>query len=240
MIRHPSPLSATLRASANLLQNNLLKQGSRISLVAAAFHAGTPSPQETAEKTSTISKFASGSFSAGPFRERSPFSRAPRLPVMKVDPKDALPADGKYVISHGLHCQFTRNNTILTLVKRFRRVGKLAENLSDEEKILDIVRPQQEVLVCISAGHLGFRGSKKSSYEASFQCTSKLFDEMEQRGLLKTKIEIIFKDFGEGREAFTNVLNGKEGTKIRPLIYRVTDHTIVKFGGDRAPGKRRV
>lgn len=238
MIRHPSPLSGGLQFSAKVLHHNTVTKVSRISL-AAGFHASTRSHQETIEKT-TMSKFASGPFNAGPFKERSPFSRAPRLPVMKLDRKDALPADGKYVTSHGLHCQFTRNNTILTLVKRFRRVGKLAENLPEEEKILDIVRPQQEVLLCISAGHLGFRGSKKSSYEASFQCTSKLFEEMEQRGLLKNKVEIIFKDFGEGREAFTNVLNGKEGTKVRPLIYRVTDHTVVKFGGDRAPGKRRV
>jgi small subunit ribosomal protein S11 len=155
-------------------------------------------------------------------------------------PASGPPANGKQVVGYVLHGKFTNNNAILTLARRYIRVGKLAEKLSEQERIIDQVRPRQEPVCSISAGQLGFRGSKKSGYEASFQTSSRMFQYMEEKGLLNRKIEIVFRNFGEGREAFLNVLNGKEGTKIRPLVNRVTDGSKIRFGGDRPPGKRRV
>ncbi|ANB15465.1 mitochondrial 37S ribosomal protein YmS18 [Sugiyamaella lignohabitans] len=163
---------------------------------------------------------------------KSIYNRAPA--------KSGPPADGKQTVGYVLHGKFTNNNTMLTLTRRYVRVGKLAEKLTDQEKIIDQVRPMQEVLGTISSGQLGFRGSKKNSYEASFQTTSRMFKLMEEKGYLNERLEIVFRQFGEGREAFLNVLNGKEGTKIRPIIYRVTDASKIRFGGDRPPGRRRV
>lgn len=63
---------------------------------------------------------------------------------------------------------------------------------------------------------------------------------MNERKLLNLPIEIIMSNFGKGREAFINALNGSEGNTIRPSISRVTDGTKIKIGGVREPRARRV
>ncbi|CAN6620242.1 small ribosomal subunit protein uS11m [Trichomonascus vanleenenianus] len=151
-----------------------------------------------------------------------------------------LPASGKVVTGYVLHGQFTRNNIILTLCSQYRRVGKLAEGLSDQELMIDRVRPLQDVKISLSTGHLGYRNTKQGQYEAAFQTSARMFQLMEEKGYLDKDVELVFRQFSEGREAFMNALMGKEGNKIRPLIKRVTDASKIKFGGDRAPGKRRV
>lgn len=151
-----------------------------------------------------------------------------------------VPANGKLVVGYAIHGQFTKNNTILTLSSKYRRVGKLAEKLSEQEQLIEQVRPLQDVKVSLSTGYLGFRNTKQGQYEASFQTAAKLFQLMEEKGYLDSDLEIVFKQFGEGREAFTNALNGKEGMKVRPLVTRFTDATKIKFGGHRAPVRRRM
>lgn len=147
---------------------------------------------------------------------------------------------------HMLHCMFTRNNTILTLSRRVQKYKPSAEvankgpNYLDQAALIDIVRPQQEVILTVSTGQLGFKGTKKSTYDAAFQTSARMFELMEQKGLLNKNIELVTRNFGQNRTAFFSVLFGKEGTKVRPLIKRVTDGTRIKFGGDRSPNKRRV
>jgi small subunit ribosomal protein S11 len=147
--------------------------------------------------------------------------------------------NGKLTIGYVLSGTFTKNNTMLTLAKRYRRVGSATATMSAQDLLIEQVRPPQEVVTSVTAGMLGFRGSKKSQYEAAFRTCAEMFKRMDDLKLNK-KVELVLRQFGEGREAFLNVLNGKEGTRTRPLIYRVTDGTRLNYGSNRAPVKRRV
>lgn len=153
---------------------------------------------------------------------------------------EKLPEDGKLRVGYVLHCKFTSNNTIITLTSQYRRVGKLAEKLSASDKYLDQVKPREDVVINLSAGLVGFRNTKQGEYEAGFQTAKRMFELMNERKLLNLPIEIIMSNFGKGREAFINALNGSEGNTIRPSISRVTDGTKIKIGGVREPRARRV
>lgn len=183
-------------------------------------------------------------FSASSSNARTTFETMNRLrggPLKSAFPQEKPPpADGKQTVGYVLHGQFTRNNIILTLTRRYRRVGKLAEGLSPQELAIDRVRPRQDVLISLSTGMLGYRNTKQGQYEAAYATTARMFQLIEQRKLTDKELEIVFRQFSEGREAFVNCLNGKEGTRIRPLVTRVTDATKIKFGGDRPRAKRRV
>ena len=168
---------------------------------------------------------------------------------------------GKKIVGYVLHCKFTSNNTILTLTSQYVRVGKSAEKLSNEQKMIDLVRPLEDVKVNLTTGVLGFRNTKQGEYEAGFQTAARMFALIEERGYLKQGgrnylsgssnrshnnsgsrlgLELILSNFGKGREAFLNALNGVEGNSIRPFINRVTDNTKIKIGGVRPPRARRV
>lgn len=53
-------------------------------------------------------------------------------------------------------------------------------------------------------------------------------------------LDIELKDFGKGRQAFINALNGKEGNGLRQRVRYISDTTTLKFGGVRAPNMRRL
>lgn len=65
---------------------------------------------------------------------------------------------------------------------------------------------------------------------------------IKQRGLLAQieGIELILRDFGQGREAIQKILLGTEGTFVRDKIVRVMDATRLKFGGVRSRRPRRL
>lgn len=174
---------------------------------------------------------------AGTFGRTGPSSFRQRQPVPR---QDHAPPDGKLTVGHVLHCKFTRNNTHLTLTRQYRRVGKLATKLTEQQKAIDMIRPLEEPLIALNSGTMGFKNTKKGTYEAAYQVTAEMFRRMEERNLLNHGLEITMNQFAEGRRAFVAVLNGKEGTSIRPCVSRVTDVTVVKFGGHRAPGPRRT
>ncbi|RAL00351.1 mitochondrial 37S ribosomal protein uS11m [Aspergillus ibericus CBS 121593] len=108
--------------------------------------------------------------------------------------------------------------------------------------LLTLTRPNGDPMMALSCGHLGFRKGKRAGYEPAHQLTAHVFAQIQERGLLMEikRLEIIFRDFGPGREAFTKVLLGNEGKNIRGLVCRVTDATRLKFGGSRSPRVRRL
>lgn len=176
-----------------------------------------------------------------------PLSRSPSTPNTlggrgkpSYAEKEVLPDDGKLRVGYVLHCKFTSNNTIITLTSQYRRVGKLAEKLSPSDQYLDKVRPCEDVVINLTAGLVGFRNTKQGEYEAGFQTAKRMFELMNERKLLDLPIEVIMSNFGKGREAFVNALNGSEGNAIRPNIARVSDGTKIKIGGVREPRARRV
>jgi small subunit ribosomal protein S11 len=93
-----------------------------------------------------------------------------------------------------------------------------------------------------SGGSCGFAKVNRSSYEAGYQCAVRMFarilQEKRTNGILS--LEVIFKGFGQGRDAVQKALVATEGDEIRPLVLRVTDKTPLKIGGTRSKKTRRL
>lgn len=140
-----------------------------------------------------------------------------------------------------LYCNFGKNNTHLALVSVVEDQNFLVNNqdLTYNQKVLYYLRLPQKLRMHLSAGNVGFRKAARGEYEAAFQTTAKMFKLMEENKYFQD-LELNFRNFGKGREAFVAALQGKEGTKIRRLVTKVTDSTKLKFGGVRSPAERRL
>ncbi|KAL2817776.1 hypothetical protein BJX63DRAFT_384841 [Aspergillus granulosus] len=123
------------------------------------------------------------------------------------------------VPAHHIHVYAHKHNTIITLT-----------------------RPNGSPLLSMSCGHLGFRKGKRAGYDSAFQLSSHVFAQIQERGLLMEiqNLEIVYRGFHQGREAFNKILLGNEGRNIRGLVTKVSDSTRLKFGGTRSPRPRRL
>lgn len=148
------------------------------------------------------------------------------------------------VVFWKLYASFPRHNTVCSLVAVVEDPNFLQNNahLTHNEKVLYYLRLPHHVKIHLSAGQLGFRKSQRQDYEAAFQVAGRLFKLIEERNLIgpNDKIELIMKDYGKGKEAFLNALQGKEGVRIKDHIVRVSDNTPLKFGGSRSKKLRRL
>lgn len=146
----------------------------------------------------------------------SPFSH-PQLvnPYSKELQKRGPPETNQY----HLNVHSTRNNTIVTFTNQ-----------------------EGNSIAWWSGGSCGFKKVNRASYEAGYQCTvrafEKIFDYRKEVGPFS--LEIIFKGFGQGRDAMQKALLASEGENIRPFVSRLTDKTPVKIGGTRAKKTRRL
>ncbi|KAF8529217.1 hypothetical protein BU17DRAFT_73383 [Hysterangium stoloniferum] len=118
-----------------------------------------------------------------------------------------------------LHVKSSHNNTILTLSDR-------AGN------------PR----CWVSSGLCGFRKVQRSSYEAGYQCAVRMFEKVAEirANTPMIKLEVVFKGFGQGREAVFRALTTSEGDGIRDSVCRLRDVTPVKFGGTKSKKARRL
>ncbi|KAG5207084.1 VPS9 domain-containing protein [Trichophyton interdigitale] len=100
-----------------------------------------------------------------------------------------------------------------------------------------LTKPNNEVLMSVSTGNIGFRKGHRGDYDAAHQLAVYVMGKIQERGFLMqiNGLEVILRGFGPGREAFTKVLLGKEGKVLRERIVRVSDSTRLKFGGTRSP-----
>lgn len=130
---------------------------------------------------------------------------------------------------------------------------------------ITFTEPSRNPILSFSAGNIGLRKAQRSSYDACFQLAAYTFRKMAEKqwrvggkkmthNTMKTLsdirrpgamhggsgIEIVFRGFGPGREAFQKALLGTEGRMIKPLVSKVTDSTRLKFGGTRSPKVRRL
>ncbi|KAI5306359.1 hypothetical protein KEM56_001223 [Ascosphaera pollenicola] len=113
---------------------------------------------------------------------------------------------------------------------------------------ITLTRPNATVMLSLSCGNIGLRKAQRKTYDAAHQLTAHFFSMMREKEWLDTpkeeqrirKIEVVFKGYGVGREAFTKALLGTEGKNIRPLVSKVTDATKLKFGGPRSRATRRL
>ena len=127
--------------------------------------------------------------------------------------KDAQPV-------YRLHCQSSRNNTMVTFT-----------------------RPDGRVVAWFSGGSTPskFRKANRATYEAGYQCAVGIFGKirshMQNEGPFR--LHLFFKGFGEGREAMKTALLATEGETIRKLVSHITDRTPIKIGGTRSKKQRR-
>lgn len=114
--------------------------------------------------------------------------------------------------------------------------------LSYTEQVLYYLQLPHHPKIHLSAGQLGFRKSQRSEYEAGYQVSARLFKMIEDQKLLSPndKVELVLKNFGKGREAFLNALQGREGSMVKDHVVRISDATKLKFGGTRSKKLRRL
>lgn len=120
---------------------------------------------------------------------------------------------------HHIHVYATRHNTHIT-----------------------ITRPNHSPIISKSAGDLGFKHSQRKHYDSAFQLAGYVFGKLHESGKSRdiTKIAVIMRGFGAGREAVTKALLGTEGRYLRGKIVSVADSTRLKFGGTRSKRARRL
>ncbi|KAG4301057.1 hypothetical protein PCK1_002756 [Pneumocystis canis] len=105
---------------------------------------------------------------------------------------------------------------------------------SDNNTIITLTNSHYNRIICVTGGMVGFKKSQRGGYEAGYQACISMFERMTKKNIHPTKLEIILRGFGKGREAIFKCINGTEGAPFRPFIYRITDATRLKFGGVRA------
>ncbi|KAI0798984.1 hypothetical protein GGR55DRAFT_526602 [Xylaria sp. FL0064] len=107
---------------------------------------------------------------------------------------------------------------------------------------ITVTKPNRNAIVSLSAGNIGFKKTKRGTYDAAYQLCAYVLDKLNQGGWHRkiTSLEVVLRGFGSGREAATKVLLGSEGRLLRPHIKKVSDATRLKFGGTRSPRPKRL
>lgn len=107
---------------------------------------------------------------------------------------------------------------------------------------ITVTKPNRNAIISMSTGQIGFKKSKRGTYDAAYQLTAYVIDKLHQGNWHKniTSMEVALRGFGAGREAATKVLLGNEGRMLRDKIVKVSDATRLKFGGTRSPKPRRL
>lgn len=165
---------------------------------------------------------------------------------MLPDAPAPAPAPAKPTITRNryfLHVQASRNNTILHFAEHD---GKTVPG------------------GFISSGTLGFKKVQRGQFEAGFQCALKMLSLIDQTVVNERKradpaqynghslrssgfpwvegmsLEVIFKGFGQGRDAFYQALMTGQGENVRGAIEYLQDRTPIKVGGTRSKKARRL
>jgi small subunit ribosomal protein S11 len=107
---------------------------------------------------------------------------------------------------------------------------------------ITVTRPDRSPIISKSTGDLGFRKASRKTYDAAFQLASYVTGKLQETGKMReiTKLEVVLRGFGQGREAVTKALLGSEGRFLRKKIVKVSDATRLKFGGTRGKKPRRL
>lgn len=146
-----------------------------------------------------------------------------------------------------LHVFATRNNTILTLTHTpgYSSPTSIADQSSSA--------PHHPV-AWVSAGSAGYKGAARGTYDAAVEASLRMLKKIEelvdppigsggQRRKVKspppTELEVVWKGFGQGRDAVFRSLMGGEGDKVRYLVSRVTDAVSFWLSCRAIPGSVR-
>lgn len=103
-------------------------------------------------------------------------------------------------------------------------------------------RPNREPIISLSCGNIGFRKSKRGTFDAAYSLTKYVIERLIHGGwpMKISRLEVVLRGFGQGREAALKVLMSPEGKLFRDKIVRVADSTRIKFGGTRSEKPRRL
>jgi small subunit ribosomal protein S11 len=113
---------------------------------------------------------------------------------------------------------------------------------------ITLTEPNRNALISLSCGNIGFKKAGRGTYDAAYQLAAFVMARIQDKGYLIgtergagiKEIELIYRGFGQGREAVTKAILGSEGRNIRPLINKLSDSTRLKFGGTRSKKPRRL
>jgi small subunit ribosomal protein S11 len=97
--------------------------------------------------------------------------------------------------------------------------------------IINITDNTNNMLYIISAGMLGFKGTKKKTIFAAQVLSEKILNKLIDLNIKKVKIFI--KGIGNGRDIIIKILS-------KLSIISIYDKTKIAFNGCRAPKKRRI
>ncbi|KAH9886834.1 translational machinery component [Xylariomycetidae sp. FL2044] len=107
---------------------------------------------------------------------------------------------------------------------------------------ITVTKPNRNAIISMSTGNIGFKKSKRGSYDAAFQLMAYVLDKLNQLGWHKkiSRLEVALRGFGSGREAATKLLLSNQGKLMRDKVVSVSDATRIKFGGTRSQKPRRL
>lgn len=179
-------------------------------------HLGQPSNSRGNDTFNLDEVVASlGQAHAGATKDRA--SSLSRL--MEGLPLSSLNAISPDPPRHRMHVYCTKHNTHIT-----------------------VVTPEENVVLSLSAGNLGLRKGARGEYDAAYQLAAYALKTLRDKGELAKiqRIELVFRDFGPGRDAVTKALQSTEGRVIRNKFVAITDNTRLKQGGVRSPKPRRL
>ncbi|CAM1507421.1 Fc.00g070620.m01.CDS01 [Cosmosporella sp. VM-42] len=103
-------------------------------------------------------------------------------------------------------------------------------------------RPNREPIISMSCGNIGFRKSRRGTFDSAYSLTKYVLERLIHAGwpMKIARLEVVLRGFGQGREAALKVLMSPEGKVLRDKIVRVADSTRVKFAGTRSEKPRRL
>ncbi|CAK3996109.1 37S ribosomal S18, mitochondrial [Lecanosticta acicola] len=144
---------------------------------------------------------------------------------------------------HRLHIYSTKHNTHITFVQPSRLASQtMSSGISGTSASSADKKKQVDVLMSLSTGNIGFRKAGRGSYDAAYQLAAFTLKQIQEKGMLRdiSRLEVVLRGFGAGREACTKALLGSEGRNIRHKITSVVDATRLKQGGTRSKKPRRL
>ncbi len=114
-----------------------------------------------------------------------------------------------------------------------KKKGKVFISASYNNTILTLTDSEGNTLSWVSAGSLGFKGTKKSTPFAASRVATLMGNKMEKMGI--EEIEVFVKGVGSGRNSALRSLTGRD---IK--IVSIKDITPIPHNGCRPPKPRRV
>lgn len=113
------------------------------------------------------------------------------------------------------------------------REGKVYIFSSYNNTIMSLADINGNVLANVSAGAIGFKGTKKSTPFAASKVADGIYQLAKAKGI--SKIEIVIKGIGAGRDSALRSMGGKDLE-----ILSIRDMTPVPHNGPQPPKARRV